>query len=56
MEKIVTVLCTVIVFLVFFAALGGLDFDAPVRAIFAALFAAGFGYIFFRPTKNNSKD
>ena len=56
MEKIVSTLCTVITFLVFFAVLGGLEFDPPVRAIFAGLFAAGFGYIFFRPAKNKSED
>lgn len=55
MEKLVNALCTVLTFIVLYAVMGSLAPDPSVRAIWAALFAAGFSYLFFRRTRN-SKD
>lgn len=55
MEKVVNIVCTLIVFVVFFAVLSAWEFDESVQFIWAALFAAAFGYIFFRTSKETEK-
>ncbi|WP_181148164.1 hypothetical protein [Arthrobacter sp. MYb213] len=55
MEKIVNVACTLLTFVVLFAALGAWELDDSVRFIWAALFAGAFGYIFFGTSKKSEK-
>ena len=55
MEKVVNVACTLLTFVVLFAVLGAWELDDSVRFIWAALFAAAFGYIFFRTRKKTKE-
>ena len=52
MEKVESVLCTLLIFVVFFAVLSAWELDESVRFSWAALFTAAFGYIFLDQARN----
>lgn len=55
-EKFLSVVAVVATFFVFFAVLQAWDIHVSVRMIFSAMFAAIFGYIFFRPSKKKANE
>lgn len=54
MEKLVRVVGTVSIFVVFFAVLEAWDLNGAVRVIFSAIFAAAFGVLVFGPSRKKT--